>query len=402
MTEYLQQAGGYRDAVVAFLRELIAIPSPSCKEGEVAKRVLQEMHALGYDDARTDDMGNVIGRIGNGATKVVWDAHMDTVGVGDLDGWTHDPFEGKIEDGIVFGRGASDNKGAVAAQVYASKLAAERGLDGADVTVYVVGTVMEEDCDGLALGHVLSEVVRDVSAVVLGECTNLAVYRGHRGRMELKATTKGISAHASAPERGDNAITAMAPVVLEIDHLNERLAGDEFLGRGSIAVTSIECETASLNAIPDSCTIFLDRRLTAGETRDRAVEEVSALPAAGGVAVEVLSYAEPSYTGLVLETDKYFPTWVLDEQHPLVRAGVAAGEAALGGRPRTGKWTFSTNGVSSAGRLGIPTIGFGPSEERWAHSVQDRCPIDDLVRSIAFYAALPKALTTDRETTDHG
>jgi putative selenium metabolism hydrolase len=269
---------------------------------------------------------------------------------------------------------------------------ADRGLDGADVTVYVVGTVMEEDCDGLALEYFLTETTTGVDAVVLGECTNLAVYRGHRGRMEISVQTKGTSAHASAPERGENAVAAMAPIVVDVTELNERLADDDFLGRGTVAVTKIECETASLNAIPDSCTIYLDRRLTAGETRESAVKEVASLSSARGATVEVLDYARSAYTGLTLETEKYYPTWVLEPDHPLVTAGVAAGEAALGTTPNVDKWTFSTNGIASAGRLGIPTIGFGPSEERWAHSVLDQCPVDHLVASIAYYAALPAAL----------
>jgi putative selenium metabolism hydrolase len=323
---------------------------------------------------------------------IVVDAHMDTVGVGDPGAWPHDPFAGKVEDGIVFGRGASDNKGAIAAGVYGGRLWADRGYDGADVSLYVVGTVMEEDCDGLALGYVLTESVSDVSAVVLGECTDLAVYRGHRGRMEMSITTRGQSAHASAPERGENAITAIAPVVMEVAALNDRLASDDFLGKGSIAVTKIECETASLNAIPDKCTIYVDRRLTAGETVDSALKEIASFSSIRGAEIEVLTHAEPSYTGLVQETDKYYPTWVLDEDHPLVEAGVAAAQTALGSTPAIGKWAFSTNGVSSAGRLGIPTIGFGPSEERWAHTVLDQCPIDHLVASAAFYAALPSAV----------
>ncbi|MGH2750584.1 MAG: YgeY family selenium metabolism-linked hydrolase [Actinomycetota bacterium] len=392
MSEYLEQAGRYRDDVTRFLREIIAIPSPSCEEAKVARRIAAEMETLGYDEVTSDGMGNVVGRIGGGRTKVVLDAHMDTVGVGDPSAWPHDPFEGKVSDGVVFGRGASDNKGAIASQVYGGKLMADRGLDGADVTVYVVGTVMEEDCDGLALGYFLTETVTGVDAVVLGECTNLAVYRGHRGRMEISVQTRGVSAHASAPERGDNAVAAMAPIILEVSELNERLADDSFLGRGTIAVTKVECETASLNAIPDSCTIFLDRRLTAGETLESAVKEVASLSSAKRATVEVLEYSRPAYTRLALETDKYYPTWVLEADHPLVRAGVTAGEAALGSAPEVDKWTFSTNGVASAGRLGIPTIGFGPSEERWAHSVLDQCPIDHLVSSIAYYAALPAAI----------
>ena len=392
LSDYLEQAEKYRDDVTAFLREIIAIPSPSCEEADVARRIAAEMEDLGYDEVLSDPMGNVVGRIGDGKTKVVLDAHMDTVGVGDPSAWPHDPFKGKLADGVVFGRGASDNKGAVASQVYGGKLIADRGQDGADVTVYVVGTVMEEDCDGLALGYFLTETVTGVDAVVLGECTNLAVYRGHRGRMEISVQTRGTSAHASAPERGDNAVAAMAPIVLDVTELNERLADDAFLGRGTIAVTMIECETASLNAIPDSCTIYLDRRLTAGETLESAVKEVASLSSAVNAKVEVLDYARPAYTGLTLETEKYYPTWVLEPDHPLVAAGAAAGEAALGKTPEVDKWTFSTNGIASAGRLGIPTIGFGPSEERWAHSVLDQCPVDHLVASIAYYAALPAAL----------
>lgn len=393
MTELHTEAERFREDVTQFLRELVAIPSPTCGEERVAERVMQEMRALGYDEVARDDMGNVIGRIGDGATRLVLDAHMDTVGIGDPGAWKHDPYAGKMEDGVVFGRGASDNKGAIASEVYGGKLAMERVLDDADVTLYVVGTVMEEDCDGLALGHVLTETIPDAHAIVLGECTNLAVYRGHRGRMEMTVVTKGTSAHASAPERGVNAVVAMAPVIDEVTALNERLADDDFLGRGSVAVTSIECDTASLNAIPDRCRIYVDRRLTRGETLDSALAEVGSLPAVRGAEVIVPEYAEPSYTGLGLKTEKYFPTWSLEEQHPLVSAGLRAGELALGHRPAVGKWTFSTNGVASAGRLGIPTIGFGPSEERWAHTIDDQCRVDHLVAGIAFYAAVPLALS---------
>lgn len=391
MTEYLDAAEAYREPVTGFLRDIIRLPSPSCEEKDVAERVVAEMDLLGYDQTFIDPMGNAIGRVGGGALKVVLDAHMDTVGVGNPEAWPHDPFEGKLENDIVFGLGASDNKGALAAQVYAGHLLAERGLDGADVSVFVVGTVMEEDCDGLALGYVLEETIPGVRVVILGECTNLDVYRGHRGRMEMKVVTTGISSHASAPDRGDNAVTHMAPIVLAVDSLNERLTDDPFLGKGTVATTKIECDTASLNAIPDSCAIYLDRRLCTGETRTLAVEQVQDL-LPDGARVEVLTYAEPSHTGLVLETDKYYPTWALDEDHPLVTAGLAAGEAALGHAPATSRWTFSTNGVSSAGKLGIPTIGFGPSEEKWAHTVLDQCPVDHLVASIAYYAALPRAL----------
>jgi putative selenium metabolism hydrolase len=392
VTEYLSAAERYRADVTRFLRDIIAIPSPSGAEKDVADRVVDEMKRLGYDEVFIDGMGNAVGRIGGGRTKIMLDAHMDTVGIGDPEAWPHHPFTGKVENDIVFGRGASDNKGAVAAEVYGGRVLADRGLDGADVSVYVVGTVMEEDCDGLALNYAMTDTVVGTNAVVLGECTNLDVYRGHRGRVEMTITTKGVSAHASAPERGENAVAAMAPIVMEVTALNDRLKSDDFLGKGTIAVTKIECQTASLNAIPDKCTIYLDRRLTRGETIDLALEEIASLASVKNSAIEVLTYAEASYTGLVQETDKYYPTWVLDEDHALVRAGVAAAQRALGVTPAVGKWTFSTNGVASAGRLNVPTIGFGPSEERWAHTVLDQCPVDHLVAAMAFYAALPSAV----------
>ncbi|HVM34899.1 MAG TPA: YgeY family selenium metabolism-linked hydrolase [Actinomycetota bacterium] len=393
MASYLKDAERYRTGVTNFLRDLVALPSPSGGEKAVAERVVEEMTRLGYDEVRIDRMGNAIGRVGTGDTVIVFDAHMDTVGTGDPSSWGFDPFEGKIEDGVVYGRGAGDDKGSVAAMVYGGGLCRSRALDGVDATVYVVGTVMEEDCDGLALGHVLTESIPVADWVIIGESTSLDVYRGQRGRMEMSVTFRGRSAHASAPERGDNAISKMAPLVAEITALNDRLAGDEFLGKGTIAVTKIECETPSLNAIPDSCTIYLDRRLARGETRESAVKEVAGLPSAAGAEIDVPTYAVPSWKGVTPATDKYYPTWVLDEEHPLVQAGVAAVTEALGAPPGIGRWIFSTNGVASAGRLGIPTIGFGPGDERTAHTTDDRCPVDHLVKCIAAYAAMPKHIT---------
>lgn len=392
MSEYLEAAERYRDDVTAFLRELVALPSPSGGEEAVSRHIVARMEALGYDDAFVDEMGNAVGRIGSGSTTIVFDSHIDTVGIGDPDAWTFDPYEGKVEDGVVYGRGAGDDKGCMAAMVYAGKVMAERGLDGADATVYVIGTVMEEDCDGLALGHALTETIPSPGCVIIGESTNLDIYRGQRGRMEMKVTITGRSAHASAPERGVNAVALMAPLIEEVTALNERLTPHDFLGKGTVAVTKVECETASLNAIPASCTIYLDRRLTAGETLESAVKEIESLPSAGEAKVEVLRYAEPSWTGKTIETDKYYPTWVLEEDHPLVASAASAVETALGSKPGISKWVFSTNGVSSAGRLGIPTVGFGPGIETHAHTTEDQCPIEHLVRAVAGYAAMPKAI----------
>jgi len=380
------------EPIAQFLADVISIPSLSRDEDGVVQRIGNEMTELGFDEVIVDGFGSVIGRIGNGPVKLVYDSHIDVVDIGDLSLWKKDPFGAKVENGVLYGRGASDNKAAIASMVYGASLIRRLGIDTSRFTLYVVGTVQEEDCDGLALEHLLTTTIPDVGLVVLGEATNLDVYRGHRGRAEFAIHTSGRQAHASAPERGLNAIYRMAPIAAQIEELNERLAVDQFLGKGTIVLSKVECQTPSLNAVPDGCTIYLDRRLTIGESVGSARAELESLPAvqAGEATVQLLRYEGKSYTGLTLETDKYFPTWVTAEDHPAVQAAVEAGQRAHGRQPGVSRWVFSTNGVASAGKLGIPTIGYGPANEIHAHSVDDQCPIDHLPAAAAWYAAFPE------------
>jgi putative selenium metabolism hydrolase len=384
------RAENYREDMIRFLRDMIAIPSESCQEKEVIRRIRTEMDAVGFDEVKVDPMGNVLGRIGQGRRVIAMDAHIDTVGAGDPKSWKWDPHKGRLEDGIVYGRGASDQEGGMAAMVYGGRIIKDLKLD-ADCTLWITGTVQEEDCDGLCWQYLIKERVLEPEAVVITEPTNLNIYRGHRGRMEMGVTTRGISCHGSAPERGKNAVYMMAKVVGEIERLNDRIVGDSFLGKGTVTVTYIECDTPSLCAVPDRAYIHLDRRLTRGETRESAIAEVKEAVRRAGLdaTVEVLRYARPSYTGLVYETEKYYPTWVLEEDHPLCKAGMEACRQALGKEPVVGKWTFSTNGVATMGMMGIPTIGFGPANEVYAHTVEDQVPVDHLVKSAAFYASFP-------------
>ncbi len=387
-------------AAARFLRDLIAIPSESAGERAVVARAADEMRALGFDEVKVDGFGNVLGRVGHGPKVVCLDGHLDTVGVGDPGTWTRDPYGGAVENGIIYGRGASDQEAGHAAAVYGARIAKELGLlDG--VSLWVTGTVMEEDCDGLCWQYILREGVLRPDVVVITEPTGLAVYRGHRGRMEMEVRTQGRSAHGSAPERGVNAVYKMAPILREIEALNDDLAAgaDPFLGKGSVTVSAIRSTSPSLCAVADSCTIHLDRRLTAGETRDGAVAEVLALPAvrAAGATVTVLQYAREGYTGLTYPTEKYYPTWATPEDDPAVRAAVEAASLALGRAPAVGRWTFSTNGVATAGMFGVPTVGFGPADERHAHTPDDQCPVADLTRAAAFYAAFPRAWLAARK-----
>lgn len=387
----LELSESYRNDMTEFLRDMIRIPSTSCNERKVIQRIEEEMNKVGFDEVTIDKMGNIIGRIGNGKRIIAMDAHIDTVDVGDADLWKVDPFEAVLKDGIIYGRGASDQEGGMASMVYAGKIIKELGLYD-DYTLYVTGTVMEEDCDGLCWQYIVEQDGIKPDFVVITEPTNLNIYRGHRGRMEMIVTTKGVSCHASAPERGDNAIYKMVPIINEIEKLNENLKEDSFLGKGTVAVTQIFFKSPSQCAVPDECTIQLDRRLTYGETLESAVDEIKSLKGAKNAIVEVLTYAQPSYTGLVYPTEKYYPTWVTDINHVLIKSAVETYEDMFGKEPKIDKWTFSTNGIATMGKFGIPTVGFGPGNEIYAHGPNDQMPVQHLVEACEFYAALPKIL----------
>jgi len=379
-----------RDAVTKFLQDIIRIKTLSSREKPVIDRIGEEMRKLGFDEVRVDGLGNIIGRVGNGPRVIAMDAHVDTVDVGNPENWEIDPFSAPLKDGVVYGRGTCDMKGAMASLVYGAKLIKELGL-AKDLSVYITGTVMEEDCDGLCWKYILEQKVikPQPECVVIAEPTNLNIYRGHRGRMELEVSVPGLSAHGSAPERGINAVYKMAPIIEDIEKLNERLKDDPFLGKGTVTIAEVRSTSPSLCAVADSCTIHLDRRLTHGETEETAVKEIEALPSfkAAKGRVKVLDYAQEAYTGLTYPMKKYYPTWVLDESHPALKAAVGAYEGVLGEKPKVDKWTFSTNGIATMGMFGIPSFGLGPGNEEYAHSPKEHIPVDHLVKAAAFYAA---------------
>jgi putative selenium metabolism hydrolase len=278
----------------------------------------------------------------------------------------------------------------MAAMVYAGKIIKELGLND-QFTIYFTGTVMEEDCDGLCWQYLLNEEKLKPEFVVITEPTNLNIYRGHRGRMEIRVEVKGRSCHGSAPERGDNAIYKIARIALEIEKLNKRLRKDRFLGKGTVTVTDVRSSSPSLCAVADGAAIHLDRRLTAGETKASALAEVRDAAKLAGypdAKVFVLNYAEAAYTGKVYPTEKYYPTWVLEEKSPYLKDAVSAYVGVLGKAPLVDKWTFSTNAVAIAGMKGIPCLGLGPGNEVYAHAPNEACPIEHLSRATAFYAAL--------------
>jgi putative selenium metabolism hydrolase len=377
-----------RPAIINFLKELCAIPSYDSQIRLVCERAEAEMQKLGFDEVFFDKMGNIVGRIGDGPKKLLYDSHLDTVGVGDLDAWEWDPFTGKEENGIFFARGACDEKNSTPGMIYGLAMARDLGLlDG--YTAYYFGN-MEEWCDGIA-PHALVEAegIRP-DFVVIGEPTKMQVYRGHKGRVEMQVVAKGKSAHAASNFLGDNAIYKMLPIIDAISKLEPELGDDPFLGHGRITVSDMHVKTPSINAVPDETLIYIDRRITFGEEPQAELARIQKLIGdRTDIQASILFYDDPSYTGFVFPVDKIFPAWALPEDHPFVQAGVQAGAKLWGAPIPTGKWDFSTNGIYWMGKAGIPSIGFGPGDEIHAHTTIDQVKLNDVVRATEWYALLP-------------
>ena len=426
-----EAAQKYEADMTRFLRDIVKFPGESCDEKAHIDRIAEEMRKLDFDKVEIDLQGNVLGYMGTGKTLIGYDAHIDTVGIGNIDNWEFDPYEGFESETEIGGRGTSDQCGGIVSAVYGAKIMKDLGLLDDTYRVVVTGTVQEEDCDGLCWQYIINEDGVKPEFVVSTEPTDGGIYRGQRGRMEIRVDVKGVSCHGSAPERGDNAIYKMADILQEIRALNENDADEKtsikglvkmldekynpewkearFLGQGTVTVSQIFYTSPSRCAVADSCAVSLDRRMTAGETWESCLDEIRGLPSVqkygDDVEVSMYNYDRPSYTGCVYPIECYFPTWVIPEDHKVTKALEAAykglyGDKRLGNeetapsrinRPLTDKWTFSTNGVSIMGRNGIPCIGFGPGAEAQAHAPNEKTWKDDLVRCAAVYAALPTA-----------
>ena len=434
-------AEGYKDDMVRFLRKMISYPSESCEEKEVVACIKAEMEKLGYDKVEVDGLGNVIGWMGEGEKIIAIDSHIDTVGIGNRENWTADPYEGYETDEIIYGRGGSDQEGGMASAAYSGRIMKDLGLIPEGYKLMVVGSVQEEDCDGMCWQYIVNKDGIRPEFVISTEPTDGGIYRGHRGRMEIRVDVKGVSCHGSAPERGDNAIYKMADILQNIRALNanscdenteikglvkmldpkynpEHYEDARFLGRGTCTVSQIFYTSPSRCAVADSCAISVDRRMTAGETWESCLQEIRDLPAVkqydDDVQVSMYMYDRPSWTGEVYETEAYFPTWINRENAAHVKALVDAHKALFGekrigapsamgtreGRPLTDKWTFSTNGVAIQGRYGIPCVGFGPGAESQAHAPNEITWKQDLVTCAALYAAAISLYPDEEKTGD--
>ena len=377
-----------REALVAFAQDIIRIKSYSTKEKEVADRIRLEMEKLGYDEILVDGSGSVIGVLGNGPYHILFDSHMDTVSVTDEESWTYPPFGGEIHDGKLYGRGASDMKSSLASSVYAGALMKKNGaLEGK--TVYVCCSALEEDYDGEGTYQAITENDLKLDAVVICEPTHLRVSMGQRGRSVFCISTDGVSAHGAAPEKGENAVYKMATIIDRIHKLSDELMQKEGW-HGSIVLSKIESTAVSMNAVPDSCKIYIDRRTTVEENEDYLTKEMNELVAGTDAVWEVYDVSGESYMGNPVLLHSLLPAWEIEDTHPLAKGAKACYEELYGKEPEFYRWDFSTNGVATAGKLKIPTIGFGAGIEKMAHQTDEYCPVEDIVQACEYFSRLPK------------
>ena len=379
-----------QEDMVEFAQRLIRAKSYTGDEEQAVRCVYDKMVELGYDEVLIDDYGNVLGRVGEGEKEILFDAHLDVVGAEDGEEWRHGPFSGDVADGQLWGRGSADCKGSVISMVYSGALMKRLGLlEGK--RVYISASIMEEDYDGELLDRVMSEQHLNPSFAVIGEPSQMKLALGHRGRAMYVIRTSGISAHASAPDTGDNAIYKMARIITRVDELNRKLqrqTGE----KGSVAVTRIESYSASLNAIPDQCSIYLDRRLALGEDEEMVGREMDELVEGADASWEIYDAAGPSWKGRQVVLHTFLPAWETDRDSELALKGIKVYEEVLGKKPELFKWDFATNGFACAGRYHVPTIGLGPGDYILAHKKDEHCSIREIAAASAYYAALAAEL----------
>lgn len=379
-----------KENLFGLIQRLIQIKSYSGDEKEIVEFIVAKMKEYGFDEAYHDGFGNAIGKIGNGPIKILFDAHIDTVKVTETENWVHPPFGGVIKNGKMYGRGVVDEKPAMAGFMIAGKVLKQVYGNEFPFTLYVVGSVLEEDADGYPLYHIIQNEKIKPDYVVLGEPTNLQVYRGQRGRMELKITATGKSAHGAHNQKGVNAIYKLQPILAEIEKLDKKLKPKKPLGKGSITVSQITSKAPSLCSVSDYCQIHIDRRMTLGENKKSVMKELKEIikKHKSDAKISIPNVEGVSWKGTNFCQEAYFPTWLFDEKHQLVNTAMQTAKTATG-KAKAGVWSFSTNGVATAGIFGIPTIGFAPGREELSHSSKEELVLNDLLKATKFYTLFP-------------
>lgn len=372
--------------LLAFAADLVRIKSFSGQEEQIARFIASKMKALDYDEVKIDRFGNVLGRIGNGPKVLLFDSHTDTVHVDDEDQWAVPPFSGKMVDGYLWGRGSVDMKSGMAASIYAGAIAKKQGL-ASGKTIYVSCTVLEEDCDGEGLAHLLKEGNIKPDFAIICEPSSNTIVIGHKGKAQIIIKTRGISAHGSAPDKGLNAVYEMAEIIQRVEQTNLELMQKP--GRkSSLVLSQISSTSVSLNAVPSACEVYLDRRMVVGETEQTIRDEMEKIIAGKNATWEIGTLKRVTWTGEVLTYRPFHLAWEIGLQHDLTKVFIwAYKEVFRHSLEKFDFWDFSTNAVALI-RLGIPTIGFGPGEYKLAHMRNEKCAVNQIVDACAVYISV--------------
>jgi putative selenium metabolism hydrolase len=376
-----------REALVGFAQALVQTQSPSGQEGAVAALIRAEMERLGYDEVWADEAGNVVGRIAGGpGLPLMLNGHMDHVDAGDAARWAHPPFGGEVHGGELWGRGAADMKGALAAMVYAGGVA--KALDEPLPGDLYVSGVVQEEVGGLGARHMAGSL--PLGRVVIGEASGNQLRRGHRGRVELNARFEGRSVHASMPDLGVNPVASLIPFLRGLEALS--MVSEPPYGRSTVAVTRLMSEPESTNITPGSVQAVLDWRNVPGEAPAAIVATLEALLAERLEAgckgeIEVSSRELETYTGYRMRYPDVFPSFTTPAGHPWLAQAQAALAVALGRELEVGTWRFATDGGHFAA-AGATVIGLGPGDDAVVHTAEERLPIDELIEAAVAYALL--------------
>lgn len=386
-----------RAEVIDLCRRLVSTPSYSGEEGTAAGLLQDYMEEHFFDEVLTDRYGNVIGKIkGKGeGPRILFDGHMDTVPVGNLQSWHHDPFGAELEDGKIYGRGTSDMKGAVAAFVAAAACFREDFRQNFEGELYVAGVVHEECFEGVAARSISQLVQPDY--VIIGEASDLNIKCGQRGRAEILVETFGKPAHSANPEKGINAVYQMCSLVEEIRKLKPEV--HPRLGKGILELTDIKSfPYPGASVVPEYCRATFDRRLLTGETRESVLKPIQEIIGRKEkeddtfhAKVSFSAGREQCYTGEEIQGERFFPGWYYDPEEEYIRR-IEAELKNSGFSPKITQYSFCTNGSHYAGEKGIRTIGLGPSQERLAHTADEYIEVEQLLGAAECYYAVMKAL----------
>ncbi|KGM95590.1 peptidase [Clostridium novyi A str. 4552] len=384
----------YKGDIVKFLKDIINTPSITLKEEKVALRVKKEMDRVGFDYTFIDGFGNVIGKIGNGKKIIAIEAHIDTVNIGDKELWVQNPFVANIKEGVVYGRGALEQKGAIASMIYAAKSIKELNIKG-NYTLYIIGSIMKETYDGEALRYIINKDGIHPDYVILTEPTNLNIHTGSMGRAEIDIILKGLSVDSGYPKIGINSIYKASPIVSELKKLNE-IYMKNLSGKALISVNKIICTTPNKSCVPDKCIIKTDSRMWNENILNDILNDIRSLKSVKNSEVKISTVNKKTYTGYSYSTKHMLLPWIIDESSYIVKTTIETYKSLYNKDPKIDKWILTTNGSITSGVFNIPTIGFGPGKEILAYGPREQVSVNDLLKASVMYALLPLNLSKNK------